>query len=107
MAPREAVAAEFGMERKRPPLPIICMSMHQFEALPEYSCTLPTGTVPGKMWRRHDGAHDLRSKKKPVWMVMQYGEVSADGKSIALLYFRPVLSREMTEADIGWPQCER
>jgi hypothetical protein len=28
------------------------LSIKEFEALPDYSCSLPTGTTVGKQWRR-------------------------------------------------------
>lgn len=34
------------------------MSEATFEKLCEYSATYPSGVYEGKMWRRHDGAHD-------------------------------------------------
>ncbi|MGD9915724.1 MAG: hypothetical protein AB7S80_16730 [Rhizobiaceae bacterium] len=66
----------------------------EFSALPEYSATLPTGTTPGKRWRRHDGAHDedfLASGGQPMWLIGEYGEVSADGKSVALHWYVPLV----------------
>lgn len=44
-----------------------------FHRLPEYSCSMPGGVYPGKMWRRHDGAHD-RTCLIPVWLLCWYGE---------------------------------
>ena len=53
------------------------MSFATFKDLPEYSASKPTGVYPGKMWKRHDGAHDyafLRSGGKPEWLLCWYGE---------------------------------
>lgn len=46
--------APFTIERK-----IVKMSISEFDALLEYSTTLPTGTTIGKKWKRHirSGAH--------------------------------------------------
>lgn len=59
-----------------------------FKALPEYSTTIPSGVYPGKMWRRHDGAHDFKRKTPSVWMLCWYGE-ERDGK--CEIHFREVL----------------
>lgn len=64
------------------------MTMATFKALPEYSCTIPSGVYPGKMWRRHDGAHDHMRKRPPIWMLCWFGE-DKDGKCEIL--FREVL----------------
>lgn len=77
----------------------IRMTCREFMKLPEYSATHPTGTTPGKRWRRLDGAHDPRSwlpKDDPRyvqarWFVLEYGEVSADGKHISIKWYKPVL----------------
>ena len=39
-------------------LPKLRLSPWEFGALPEYSASYPTGTVPGKRWKRLDGSHD-------------------------------------------------
>lgn len=90
-------------------LPIICMMRYEFEALPEYSCTWPTGVTPGKRWRRHDGVHDFKSKKSPVWFVLEYGpeyickgpEHWLIGKPVCdTIWYKPIISREAVEMDI-------
>jgi hypothetical protein len=48
------------------------MTKAVFESLAEYSTTMPSGVYPGKMWRRHDGAHDPRCTK-PEWLFCWYG----------------------------------
>ena len=56
-------------------LPILRLTSREFAALPEYSCSLPTGTTIGKRWKRLDGSHDQRflaSGGKPRWMVGEY-----------------------------------
>lgn len=56
-------------------LPPLRLRLADFEKLPEYSASLPTGTTIGKRWRRLDGAHDpdfLRAGGKPAWMIGQY-----------------------------------
>ncbi|RYF12751.1 MAG: hypothetical protein EOO77_16945 [Oxalobacteraceae bacterium] len=76
-------------------LPVIRMHPHEFDKLRTYSCSLPTGTTPGKMWRRLDGDHDLDFKRRggvPLWMVGQYDpDCPADAKDIKILWFRPII----------------
>lgn len=64
------------------------MTKATFEQLPEYSATIPSGVYPGKMWRRHDGAFDIKRERPPVWMLCWFGEVR-DGA--CEIYFREVL----------------
>lgn len=99
---RQCTAADLGLSPPaptRPPMPVICMLQHEFDALPEYSATFPTGQTIGKMWRRHDGAHDRRCKN-PQWFVLQYVD-HPDPKLVGIKWYRPILPREMIAADIG------
>lgn len=38
----------------------IVLTQAEFDSLPEYSCTLPTGTTIGKKWKRNIHAFDPR-----------------------------------------------
>jgi hypothetical protein len=82
-------------------LPVCRIACRVFTMLPEYSSSLPTGTKPGRMWRRLDGAHDLDWKAaggKPRWMIGQYDpECPPEATSIRVLWFRPIL---MMVADV-------
>lgn len=49
------------------------MTPATFAQLSEYSSTLPSGVYEGKMWRRHDGAHDPRRTRPPIWLLCWYG----------------------------------
>jgi len=77
--------------RSLPPLP---MFRDEFDALPEYSATMPTGTTPGKRWRRHDGAHDvdfIAGGGKPVWLVGEYDPFDdGKGQNIRINWYVPV-----------------
>lgn len=64
------------------------MTEATFKDLLEYSATIPSGVYPGKMWRRHDGAFDMNSKRPPKWMLCWFGEVR-DGK--CEIHFREVM----------------
>lgn len=56
--------------------------------LPEYSATIPTGTTPGKRWKRHDGAYDP-SVNDPFWIIGEYGP-EVDGY-VKIFYHRPTV----------------
>ncbi len=68
----------------------------QFLALPEYSGTNPTGTTPGKTWRRLDGLFDPLFRRQggiPMWIVCQYDpDCPPEAKSIRILRFRPIIT---------------
>lgn len=55
----------------------VVMTAKDFNSLPQYNATCPTGTYPGKMWAC---VYSFDDQKFLVW----YGEVSADGKNIAI-----------------------
>ncbi|ESW92970.1 hypothetical protein NKL07_22150 [Mesorhizobium sp. C280B] len=72
----------------------LILTKAEFDALDEYSATLPTGTTPGKRWKRHDGAFDqefIAGGGRPKWMIGEFGEISGDGKTIALNWYIPVI----------------
>ena len=53
------------------------MTTRTFQALAEYSSSMPSGVYAGKIWRRHDGAHDYNFTMKggvPTWMVCWYSD---------------------------------
>lgn len=56
---------------KAPPMEGLHLTRDEFWALPEYSVSNPTGVVPGKRWRRHDGIHDPACKE-PTWIIGEY-----------------------------------
>lgn len=72
-------------------LPALHLTKAEFEALGEYSATLPTGTTPGKKWKRHDGAYDPACDK-PVWIIGEYDpEDDGTGPAIKINWYVPVL----------------
>ena len=86
--PRDFIAA----------FPRLRLTPRQFEQLPEYSCSYPTGTTPGKMWKRLDGAHDhafFEAGGQPYWMVMQYDPTAPSDAAIEAMRARgePVPTR--------------
>lgn len=79
-------------------LPRLRLTPQQFEDLRDYSASYPTGTTPGKMWRRLDGAFDyafIRAGGKPYWMVMQYDPAAPSDAEIEAMKARgePVPTR--------------
>lgn len=58
----------------------IVLTKKEFDQLPEYSCSLPTGTTIGKKWKRNDlafvsSAHDPRTGNSiQKWYLMEYVE---------------------------------
>lgn len=82
-------------------LPQLRLSLREFKSLPEYSATLPTGTTPGKRWKRLDGAHDpafVRRGGKPAWMIGEYDPADdGQGKTIKIYWYRPVIALKRGE----------
>lgn len=72
------------------------MTCMEFMELSDYSASLPTGTTPGKTWRRLDGDFDLEWKQnggQPRWMIGQYDpQCPKDAETIRILWFRPILT---------------
>lgn len=55
------------------------MTMGEFKALSEYSTTFPTGTTPGKVWKREMWYNTSRKAGTPSrWWLGQYGEIKGD-----------------------------
>lgn len=76
------------------------MTTATFRKLAEYSATNPSGVYPGKMWRRHNGAHDLdflRRGGKPEWLLCWYG-YSSKGPDFCSTNYRTIL---LSDGDIG------
>lgn len=47
----------------------------------EYSATMPTGVIPGKKWRRHDGSFDP-TVDDPAWLLCEYSEPFKDAAGV-------------------------
>lgn len=76
-------------------LPVLRLSAREFQDLFEYSATIPTGTTPGKRWKRLDGAHDPSFRKSggvPKWVIGEYApDCPADAKTIKINWYRPII----------------
>lgn len=73
----------------------LLLTQSEFDALPEYSASYPTGTTPGKRWKRHDGAHDREFISRggvPKWQVLEYDpECPDDAMTITVFTYEPVI----------------
>lgn len=99
----------YPLEPERFP-PIICMTQQEFDDLPEYSATLPTGTTPGKRWKRkiYTGSRPLPTPPYHIfteeWLIGEYGNFV--GKNdIEIRWSTPILSRPMVGGDIYLKYC--
>lgn len=50
---------------------VVTMTPEEFKNLPEYSCTIPTGTTVGKRWRCNQA---FGTGRKPQWNDWYMGE---------------------------------
>lgn len=57
--------------------PVVVISREELAALLEYSTSLPTGTTPGKRWRRN-----VQVLRRPVgeaeWAIGEYGPIEGN-----------------------------
>lgn len=52
----------------------ITITQREFDELPEYSCTIPTGTTIGKKWKRRH-PYGAPKGQPGIWMVGQYYDI--------------------------------
>lgn len=53
------------------------MEQKDFVDLLEYSCSLPTGTIIGKRWKRNNNSHFNYDKSKPEdWWMGEYFDIN-------------------------------
>ena len=71
-------------------LPPLHLTRAEFDAMDEYSATLPTGVKVGKRWRRHDGAYDP-SCEKPVWVVGEYCALFGRDDCVVVKWHIPII----------------
>lgn len=69
----------------------IILTKKEFDALPEYSCSLPTGTTIGKKWKKNIHAFDPRCHDPRTgntiddWYLCEYVEHS-DPTKVGIVY---------------------
>lgn len=79
-----------AVHRRRPPLHA---TLQYFKDLPEYSCSLPTGTTLGKRWRCAIHVEPWGQITLPEigWMIGEYYEIPGDKTHVGIRWYRPVV----------------
>jgi hypothetical protein len=57
----------------------VALSEAEFKALPNYSCSLPTGTIIGKRWRRREPYENGPPGTVHTWFMGEYVESDREG----------------------------
>ena len=70
--------------------PEIILDEAAFEALLDYSCSIPTGVIPGKQWKRRVPYHTGPNITN-TWYLGEYGE--ADDEDIVPITWRRIMRR--------------
>jgi hypothetical protein len=81
-SPNRIEAAALLWWRQLPPMQV---TLQELKKLPEYSTTNPTGVIPGKRWRRHNGAFDSGFKAAggiPRWVICRYEEAPDESRNV-------------------------
>lgn len=92
---------EMWLEKKRrrfDHLPRLKMTREEFMALPEYSCSYPTGVTAGKRWRREDGAYSPEARAlgiPTIWIIGEYKAIPGDPANCKIAWFKPVILVKM------------
>jgi hypothetical protein len=62
-------------------LPVERIKRSTLDKLPEYSCSLPTGTIVGKVWKKNLNAFDPAHRgEAPLWVICEYVECALPGQ---------------------------
>lgn len=111
LAQAKAIVSQFGLrlhspERTNAP---ICLSEKDFEALDDYSCSLPSGTYVGKRWkRRFPYVHD--PDVVPVWTMGEYcecdipGQIGINWRPIVVANATTILYEILRQLSFLWPE---
>lgn len=70
------------------PQPTLQLTQREFDDLPEYSCTFPTGQTIGKRWKRDRNFGNRSKTVGPVWDVAEYVE-HEDPKLVGIRWYEP------------------
>lgn len=74
--------------------PTLRMTQREFDALGEYSMSIPTGTTIGKRWRRNVSApcnsQHPEDQRPPDWRVGEYYEIG-DPNNVGIRWYRVVI----------------
>jgi hypothetical protein len=66
---------------------LVTLAREELADLPEYSCSIPTGTTPGKRWKRDANAYrrDLPwPGHVPDWLLGEYVEIPGDPDHVGI-----------------------
>lgn len=72
---------------------LVLLTPRQFEGLPEYSTSQPSGVYPGKCWRRQEYERGPDNRPRPTgrWFLAWYGdEFEKDGKKFVSNNYRQI-----------------
>lgn len=77
------------------------MTEREFEALHDYSCSVPTGTTIGKVWRRREPyrADQLRPGEAFQWYLGEY-VVDRDPKYVGILWRKIVIGEPPKDGSV-------
>jgi hypothetical protein len=73
----------------------LVVSREELKALGEYSCTIPTGVILGKRWRRDVQAYKWQAHPIPLrhtrieseWIIGEYVDNDPDPKMMGILWY--------------------
>jgi hypothetical protein len=78
-------------ERTHPEHALV-MGFDELKRLPEYSCSMPTGTGYGKCWSRNNNAYNAKPVPWPNWWMGCYYDIGSD-KEVGIQWFRVYLGQ--------------
>lgn len=80
----------------------VLLSREEFDGLANYSCSVPTGTTPGKRWRR--AAFYAHQEISDRWLLCEYGQPYPEGHEYHGQI--PIHSRWIVVAGVSarWPR---
>lgn len=81
----------------------LILTKAEFDALDEYSASLPTGTTVGKRWKRHHGAHDrafIAGGGQPTWMIGEFVEIGHP-TAVGIEWYVPIIAVPGSEMQSG------
>lgn len=72
---------------------IVYLTYNELKDLPEYSCSLPTGTIEGKRWKRdmNFGNYKKNPDLQPDWVMGEYVD-HPDPQKIGIEWSRIIVS---------------
>lgn len=73
---------------------VVHLTQEEFDALPEYSCTIPTGVVIGKQWKR-----GYPYSQPYEWWLCEYVD-AADPKMVGITRKRIFIRRHTEEMPV-------